>query len=350
MLDEAAAWPRISVVTPSLNQGCFLDQCIRSVLDQHYPNLEYLIVDGGSTDASVDIIKQHARSLSWWVSEPDAGQSDGINKGLRRATGELVAWLNADDYYLPGALQAAAEAYHRKPGASFYFGNGLRVNRSGEPQASFFADNQVRFHRPALVWGLNTILQPAAFMQRTFLSRAGYLDTNLHYGMDSDLWLKLSDLAPPEVIQTTLAASREYGDTKTSKGSFGRVEELRQIAAKYSGCAHTPGSLAYGLDTLRRLALERPDVFPDWFISDLDRFWSSVNQLYGRFGAGPDGFPLPNPTEAGAPIVPNSGIASAASASFGAAKMRGGKRRILRRLGSKVKRLVCSWCGPRQAG
>jgi len=322
-----AAWPRITIVTPSYNQGCFLEQTIRSVLDQQYPNLEYMIVDGGSTDESVDIIKRYASALTWWVSAQDAGQSDAINKGFRRSSGALAAWLNADDYYLPGALHAAADAYRRQPGASFYFGNGLRVDRAGKPQGAFFAEGQVRFHRPALVWGLNTILQPAAFIQRDCLARVGYLDETLHYGMDSDLWLKLSALAPPEIIQQTLAASREYGEAKTSTGSFGRIEELRQIAAKYSGCAQTPGSLLYWADTMRRLALDRPDVYPSSFIADLDQFWAALSRLLLRFGAAGDGFPLAEPGPAVAP--PPTGHL----------------HRGINRLRRRVKRLVWPWHG-----
>jgi hypothetical protein len=285
--------PRISVVTPSYNQGSFLKQCIQSVLDQGYPNLEYIIIDGGSTDDSVDIIRQHQQHIAYWVSEPDGGQSAAINKGFRRATGHIVAWLNSDDFYLPCALHAIAVAYCRNPRASFFLGNGLRVDKTGAALSSFFPEDLVVFHRPALVWGLNYVLQPAAFINRSHLIQAGYVDENLRYGMDSDLWLKLSALAEPEPIQTKLAASREYGDTKTATGSFARIEELRAIGEKYSTLPITPGTLCYFLDTLQAVAKQRPDVFCGTFLADLAVFWTAVHRTFVAMNARYDGFPVP---------------------------------------------------------
>jgi hypothetical protein len=291
------AFPRISVVTPSYNQGCFLEQCINSVLDQGYPNLEYIMIDGGSTDDSLSIIGKHQHHFACWVSEPDNGQSHAINKGFRRSTGDVVAWLNADDFYLAGALHTVAAAYRSNPEASFYMGNGLRVDKAGQPLRSFFPDDLVVFHRPALVWGLNYILQPAAFINRTHLIQAGYLDEDLRYGMDSDLWLKLSALADPQPLQAKLAASREYSDTKTATGSFARVEELRRIGEKYSGVTITPGTLCYFLDTLQQQARQRPDVFCGTFLGDLETFWGAVARTFVTMNARADGFPHPPGTD-----------------------------------------------------
>jgi hypothetical protein len=279
------------VVTPSFNQAPFLDQCIRSVLDQHYGDLEYLILDGGSTDGSVDLIRQHEAALTYWVSAPDGGQSAAINSGFRRATGDLVAWLNADDFYLPGAFARVAAAYRANPDASFYFGDGWRVDAAGVRLSNFFPEGHVTFHEPAYVYGLNYVLQPAAFINRRHLQASGYLDPALRYGMDSDLWIRLARQAPPAAIPEALAASREYGATKTATGSFPRAEELRRISEKYSGVPMTPGALLYFLDTLNRLALEWPDVFPKQFLSDIEVFWIAASRLLGKHGARPDGFP-----------------------------------------------------------
>ncbi len=284
--------PRISIITPSYNQGRFLDQCLRSVIESGYPNLEYLVIDGGSTDESVQIIQRHRQHLAFWVSEPDGGQSDAINKGVRRATGDVIAWLNSDDFYLPNALQAVAAAYCRQPDAGFYFGNGWRVDESGQPLSQFFRDGNVLFKRQAFVYGLNTILQPAAFINRKHLRNENLLDAQLKYGMDSDLWLRLARSAEPEPIEACLAASREYGETKTSTGGFPRAEELRQIAEKHSGVPLTPGALLYYLDTLQRLTKQHPDIYPRAFRSELHRFWTAVSERLAIYGAGPDGFPL----------------------------------------------------------
>jgi glycosyltransferase involved in cell wall biosynthesis/SAM-dependent methyltransferase len=298
------ALPRISVITPSYNQGRFLEECIRSVLGQGYPNLEYIVVDGGSTDDSVAIIRKHEAELAWWVSEPDAGQSDAINKGFRRATGDLVAWLNADDHYLPGALEAVAAAYRRDPTASFYFGNGLRVDEAGKPRGSFVPEGRPVFSYPALVYGLNYVLQPATFINRQALAQVGGLDVDLHYGMDTDLWIRLARVAPPAAVDGQLAASREHGDTKTSTGSFERIEELRRIAERHSGVALTPGVLCYFLDTLQRLVQLRPDVYPPRFVERVQAFWQESSRLLARYQARPDGFPVrsdggPAPAEQG---------------------------------------------------
>jgi glycosyltransferase involved in cell wall biosynthesis len=284
--------PRISVITPSFNQGRFLEECIRSVLGQGYPSLEYIVVDGGSTDDSVAVIRTYQNELAWWVSEPDAGQSDAVNKGLRHATGDLVAWLNADDYYLPGALDAVAAAYRQDPAASFYFGNGLRVDEAGTPRGAFVPEGEPVFSYPALVYGLNYVLQPAAFINRQALAQIGGLDVDLHYGMDTDLWIRLAGVAPPATVDGQLAASREHGDTKTRTGSFERVEELRRIAERHSGVALTPGVLCYFLDTLHRLVRARPDVYPPRFVERVEAFWQESARLLARYRARPDGFPV----------------------------------------------------------
>lgn len=285
--------PTISIITPALNQGQFLEQCIQSVLGQGYPHLEYIIIDGGSTDGSVKIIQKYQKNLSAWVSEPDQGQSDAINKGLRRASGQLVAWLNADDFYLPNALALAAQAYVSRPAASFYFGNGYRLNQHGQLKRPHFRQWSYRFNRDALIFGLNYILQPATFINRHCLEQVGHLSPRLHYGLDTDLWLRLSALAEPRAIPAFLAASREYGTTKTASGSFARVEELRQLAAQHAGQSITPGVICYFLDTLYRHAGRDNTYFPKQYRRSILRFWVDTCLLLEQFGAGPDGFPLP---------------------------------------------------------
>jgi hypothetical protein len=234
---------------------------------------------------------EYASVIAYMVSEPDKGQSDAINKGFARATGDLVTWLNADDFYLPGAFEKVAEAYTADPQAPFYFGDGLRVDEAGETLSNFFPPESLRFDREALVMGLNYILQPSTFINRRSLEQVGYLDASLHYGMDSDLWMRLSKVGMPHAIPAVLSASREYGTTKTASGSFKRVEELRQISMKHSGLPITPGVLCYMLDTLLRFTQQEQGVFPPSYVGDVSRFWYQTQRLLQTYNAFPDGFP-----------------------------------------------------------
>lgn len=284
--------PRVTVVTPVYNGAEHLEECLDSVLDQGYPNLEYIVVDGGSTDGTLEILRRYEHLLAFWSSERDAGQADALNKGFARATGELVCWLNADDFFLPGALVAAAAIYRSDPQAPFYFGNGYRVDRAGRRVREFFVDGQIHFRSEALVFGLNFILQPATFIRRQALESVGLIDATLHYGFDTDLWIRLSQLGSPRPIHRHLAGSREYETTKTSTGSFTRAEELRRIAERYANVPATPGSICYYLDTLHRLATARPDIFPPPYVRDVESFWAATAELLRRFGVRPDGLPV----------------------------------------------------------
>jgi GT2 family glycosyltransferase len=296
-----APLPGISIVTPSYNQGRFLEQCIQSVLNQNYPNLEYIIIDGGSTDNSVDTILKYQADITYWVSEPDRGQNEAINKGLQHATGDLVAWLNSDDFFLPQAFHHVATVYLANPTAPFLFGNGLRVDVQGRTKRLFFPKGSLRFDREALAYGLNYILQPATFINRQWLNQVGGLSTTLSYGFDTDLWLRLSALGQPVPVEAILAASREYETTKTSSGSFVRIEELRQIAESHTGLPITPGVICYFLDTLYRLAQEKDDLFSGQYRRDILRFWSKTSLMMDQFGAAPNGIPLP-PGEQNSPF------------------------------------------------
>ncbi|MDY6987431.1 MAG: glycosyltransferase family 2 protein [Thermodesulfobacteriota bacterium] len=206
-------WPQISIVTPSYNQGEFIEETIRSVLLQAYPAVEYIIIDGGSTDESVEIIKKYEPWLSHWVSEPDRGQSHGINKGLALATGKILAWLNSDDYLLPGALRAVAEAYGKAPDAGGWFGICQRVTRDGGLIS-------VRHPNRLDLEGLadksqNWVMQPACFFSAEVWKICGPLDTSLSFAMDFDLWLKIAGNRRIEKIDAVLAAARVHEDAKT---------------------------------------------------------------------------------------------------------------------------------------
>jgi glycosyltransferase involved in cell wall biosynthesis len=182
--------PRISIVTPSFNQGQFVERTLRSVLEQGYPNLEYIVIDGGSTDNSAEIIKRYAERLTYLVSESDRGQSHAINKGFERCTGDIYTWLNSDDYLLPGALDAVARAYVADPRAGAWVGACMHAADDGTDQSLLDAqvlDLDILGHRwPDVFFG-----QPSCFFSAQAWQECGPLDEHLHLSMDLDLWLKM---------------------------------------------------------------------------------------------------------------------------------------------------------------
>ncbi len=201
---------KISIITPSFNQADYLDETIRSVLDQNYPDLEYLIADGASTDGSVSIIKEHSERLTWWVSEMDAGQADAINKGFSRATGEIIAWLNSDDVYLPDTLGKVAALFEQNTDVGIIYGDVLSIDGEGNPInvqrfAPYTVDDLAAF---------KIISQPGVFMRRNVLEQAGYLDQNYHFLLDHHLWLRIAQLAPMVYTPQILAKARYHDDAK----------------------------------------------------------------------------------------------------------------------------------------
>jgi glycosyltransferase involved in cell wall biosynthesis len=207
------AFPKISVVTPSFNQARYLERTIKSVLDQDYPQLEYIIVDGGSTDGSQDIIRTYADSLAWWVSEPDSGQANAINKGLRRATGDWVAWQNSDDVYYPGAFESLARACEHRADADLIVGNVNLIDSE---------DRVIRdlcFVRPTLnaVLAEGMVLtNQAAFWRREVHERVGWLNESLECAFDYDWFLRLLESGRAEHVNRFWGGYRLHADTKTS--------------------------------------------------------------------------------------------------------------------------------------
>ncbi len=216
--------PLVSVVTPSFNQARFLEATLRSVLEQDYPNIEYLVVDGESTDGSVDIIRRYADRLFWWVSEKDSGQSEAINKGFRRARGEFVGWLNSDDVYLPGTISSAVSAFRSNPAASVVYGDAFAVDAEGRPM------NLMRARQFSLLdlMALNIICQPAAFMRRSVLEQVDYLNPAYHLLMDNLLWINMAQVAPMVYVPQTWAAARFHDRAKNRTGgaAYGREARL----------------------------------------------------------------------------------------------------------------------------
>jgi len=205
--------PLVSIVTPSFNQAKYLEQTILSVLEQDYPHLEYIIVDGGSTDGSQEIIQRYSARLAWWVSEPDQGQTDAINKGFNRAQGEIYAWLNSDDTYLPGAVLEAVEYLRTHPEAGMVYGDANLTDEKGEIIGRF-PTRQTDFHR--LRRGYVHIPQQSAFFRASLWKQVEPLDTSIYFAMDYDLWVRISRLAPLKYHPRNWANFRLHSSGKTT--------------------------------------------------------------------------------------------------------------------------------------
>jgi glycosyltransferase involved in cell wall biosynthesis len=206
-------WPRITVVTPSFNQGKFLEETIQSVLNQNYPNLEYFIVDGGSTDNSVDIIKKYAEKLDWWVSEPDTGQSNALNKGLLRATGEILNWINSDDLFFPDALTNIAKSFITHPEADIFVGDHAWISSAGKI---------IKYSGPPCRYAIsiNGFIIPIGqqstfFSKRMFESIGGWVREDLHAIMDADLYYRLFKAGAKLVrVKALVGAIRNHPEAK----------------------------------------------------------------------------------------------------------------------------------------
>jgi len=221
----------ISVVTPSYNQGEFIEETIRSVLLQGYPALEYFVVDGGSTDETVSILEKYDSWIDDWVSEPDRGQSHAINKGLRRTSGDVLTWLNSDDYLAPEALRNMAEAFrHATSSVGAIVGIGHKVNRQGE--IVYTPDTPELSHEAFLDWmGRGNFMQPACFFRREAWETCGPLREDLQYPMDVDLWLKMAREYEFGRVSETIAYAYEHEQSKTTgERPYMRAETIQLIA------------------------------------------------------------------------------------------------------------------------
>ncbi len=234
-------FPSISIVTPSLNQGQFIEATIRSVLSQNYPRLEFIVADGGSTDNTLEILKKFGKQIRWF-SEKDEGQADALNKGLQQTSGEILAYLNADDILLPSALFSVAEIFSKNPKSLWLTGRCIIIDEHGKKVRSLITLHKnmlllTRSYKALLV--TNYFSQPATFWRSELTKKCGYFDKDLKYVMDYEYWLRLWGVASPYILHKNLAAFRIHKQSKTTSTGHTQsyIGEEQAVIWRYSGSA-----------------------------------------------------------------------------------------------------------------
>jgi len=224
--------PTVTIITPSFNQAAFLEATIRSVLEQDYPLLEYIIIDGGSTDSSVDIIRRYEDRLAFWASEPDLGQTDAINKGFNRAKGSILAWLNSDDTYQPGAVREAVEFLQAHREVGMVYGSAMYIDAGGRPVARYPSHpTDLR----GLRRGVNTISQQAMFFRSVLWKMVGPLDPSFYYAMDYDLWVRIAEISEIRFHDRYWANFRLQEESKSMREAYRSWPEMMRVHFRDGG-------------------------------------------------------------------------------------------------------------------
>jgi glycosyltransferase involved in cell wall biosynthesis len=229
-------YPKISIVTPSYNHAHFIERTIKSVLSQDYPNLEYIVMDWGSKDGTVDILKKYSKQIKW-KSERDSGQSEAINKGLRMATGSIVAFLNSDDTYEPGALFNVAEYFEKHPDIKWAYGKCRIINENDTEirrPITWYKNFLLRRYSYNKLLTENFISQPATFWKKELHKEIGYINEDEHYTMDYEFWLRIGQKYTAGVINNYLANFRMYNTSKSGSLSNPQFQDELRIAKKFS--------------------------------------------------------------------------------------------------------------------
>ena len=284
-MKESCTIPLVTVVTPSYNQGTFIEETILSVLNQDYPYIEYIIIDGGSSDNTLDIIRKYKNRLTW-VSETDRGQSHAINKGFRMAKGEILCWLNSDDTYEPGTVRKAVECFLQNPGTNMVYGLVKIISESGEVTETTSAT------KPYDLWSVihfgQIIYQASTFFLKDAFEHAGELNEDLNWCMDWDLWIRIGMRYEVINVDHVFANIRMYHSTKTSTGGFKRVKEIVKVMRQYSSCSVVFGIARASLGSFHTLLKYRTPFLYRllkgliFFVKDrsLNRFYENFKGVY----------------------------------------------------------------------
>ena len=238
---------KVSIITPSYNQAKFLEETILSVLNQDYPNIEYWIIDGGSEDGSQEIIRKYADRLAGWVSEKDKGQTDAINKGFNRATGDILAWINSDDTYQPGAIREAVQLLEEHPGWGMVYGDTRLIGETGQFIGKFPAA-QTDYEK--LRQGYVHIPQQASFFRADYWKKVGPLDPSFFFAMDYDLWVRLARITDLVYVRREWANFRLHGQGKTITADDRCWPEMLRIHYRDGGNFFAPIVMKYYLRKL----------------------------------------------------------------------------------------------------
>lgn len=259
--------PLVSIIVPSYQQAKYLRVAIDSILAQDYAPVEILALDGGSTDGSKEILESYGDRI-WFRSAPDGGQCDAINEGFRRSRGEIVAWLNSDDFYYPGAIAHAVEILTKHPETALVYGEGNLMAEDGSVMWRF--PETVPFDLWRLANHSDYILQPTVFFRREKLFECGLLDEGLNWGLDWDLWLRIGRRFPFAYTDQVLAAGRIYGDTKTATGGYRRLAEIFRILRRHGAGRLSPAAVSHAIITVvRRFCNNAELITPDVMTSSV---------------------------------------------------------------------------------
>ena len=250
----------VSIVTPSYNQAPFLEQTIQSVLEQDYPHVEYIVVDGGSTDNSVEVIQKYADRLAYWISEKDSGQAEAINKGFARANGEIVAWLNSDDYYLMHTISIVVRCFEQNPDVVMVYGDMFAVD--GNDQTI----NVLRYRQLSLedLLCFQIIGQPSVFFRRSALEKVGRLDPTFHFMLDHHLWIRLAQLGRILHLPQVWSAARYHPQAKNRA----RAAEFGREAFRVLDWAKKQPELAESVSKVKRRALASAHRYDSRYLLD----------------------------------------------------------------------------------